>query len=737
VAGIMTLGNLLAIITALAAFLAAVVVTALLREEDFEEHWTDIARMDDEAFFLFWLQYNYGGEVLDRLRPLGPWEHISVGVIARRQVHMETIDLAEPVAVVNLDRTPSPVQVPADVWVHAFAQDETSRLPEGTPVSAPKVVFTSAKAGFVLKVPARVLLLLAQAAVPAEEWSLEAIAKLVPSWKVAVAAHRELVAATRDVPEVEMAGVTLEIEKKVIDEITRLLSGGKNLEGLKKWAREAKKPFAKSSVLGGLVEELWTIHVARAGAPVSPEDAQAGDTFAWVREFVRTRPGAIRAVPPLDAYRIRRDTPDIYSNINIDDLNTIFEVNDWMDPPNPRFRRTDRVGEKYAINVRREGWAAHASITWDNVLPKFPDMLGWELPAGIPEVLGPEGEVVAIRQILCTPVDELGKSLPGRAAPVDFAAFAKGVLGVGVELLEWRQGLLLFTAASPNSNATQDKDVPHYLVKVSEFPATVRGYAGGLHAFYDLFTRFGHPLRVFSLAPGECCVEVDQTEVSRICIEAFSGAGSRIKQVASHVLHLRNADLLNINIVVGDMLANAHFAESIPDLVTSSSGAWVFDKVAGKFTPLYSPEQLDMLKSTFVNAATGERKVAPMREFLAAWELATDHPELNTILLKAYQDTHGDEHWDEPPELSEEEQDEEEEMREYASRNYVELTKVSEDADYIYYRTQDGQEIGELKDPTPTEEGEDYYDAWEDDTEDDFEDEEEDWSEIEDEDEER
>ncbi len=699
---------------------AIIAAFQLFREEDYVPEGTDFATMTDEAFFFNCFKMNYGMEVVQRFTQLGPWEHIMTGVITRRPALGQEVLWIEPIVLINCDLAVPFIQVPPEVWLHAFSDsDVLTRLTDGehpsmrSSLTVPKIVFTSQKAGFVLKVIPSFLFMLAQDRVPLPYFSL---AKMMPDiekdprlaplrrvlpplppagvindtpeanlrmvlqvkelddqWREVLPLQREIARVLKGHPALDVAQVTIEIPTERIYAIVAYLAD----------------PVRSASMAN--VEEGWLLHVSHLGEFISPAEAVRGQHFAWECIFLRARPKSAGA--------------GAFDDAQLRELAT-----GWADPGNRRIRRTATVGDKYYLNTTWPWWAFFPKVKWENIVPSVGVPTNLPLRK-VPPQIDPKATFRPLHAI-GKPDTDLFLEVPFLA---QFQAFCRSVFQSEVTLLDWRQGLLLFV---DNNNKDQ-----HYLVKVAGSPYAERGYIGTIYEYLDLFVRIAGTLRVFSLDVSKGIVE---TSAGWLASLLRSVGYADLENLANVTLNLRNQDLLNINLVFGDMFSPRTTQGGGVTVLDGALSIWNFIPARNVYELSFPSDRFDMARQIIKDSSEPQIPTDPLAWFALEEELMEKQPELHAQIVREYREKHGDPVTEEAEDEPRSEQEREARYwEEEANKSTAVPTRVvKEDADYIYTETIDGKiQYAELK-----ESEEDYYGPDEDvDSSDDYDEDEEDY----------
>ncbi len=693
----------------------------MFREQDYVAESTDFATMTDDAFFFNYGKMNFGMEILDPFKTDGAWEHIMTGVIVRREVHGEMAIFVEPTILINCDATTSPIQVPPDIWYHAFSAERIQTMPDDTPVTSAKVVFSSQKAGFILKAPASLLFILAQDRIVLPQLTLGGVKRFIENdarlrplggilehvppgdiqdagvevaefpdltpkdkdalgglWESLIPIQQELTAIAKDNPLLSTVAAVMEIP---VDRVYALVAYVSMIED---------KLHPPQPLLLEYIEECWLLHVTHQGEFISPGLAVGGQEFAWECTFLRARYWG--------------------SQLHPDDRKLHKLAAGWADPGNPRIRRANRVGAPYYLNLKRAAWAFVFKVTWANYPPILPNMATWQVPHPPPF---PQGSL-KLRISHYNQHQAFDVTSDDDEPIIQFKKFASEALGIELSMLEHRQGFLLFQG--PDG---------HYLVKNTAPPYNTRGYAGGLQAYLDMFTDRGMPLRFFSFMPGDACVEADSSVVVDIAFKLFIAFRGRMEKSVYGLADLRNRQLLNVGLVLGDLLSNVNFITDSAAFIRAAKASWRYIPAKNAYVPYFTSAELDNVKEIFAPRDLRKTPPNPVLDHLTLVALEKEHPKEYNQLMQLYWESHPDEYEERVHEPSQEEEVEEYWDQRVNSALAMPWKKEREDDDYEYYRTEEGGEILISKETSLEEEGEDYYEGGEGDEEPDWLDEEE------------
>ncbi len=609
-------------------------MASLFREEDYVPEGTDFATMTDEAFFFNWGKMNYGMEIVQRFHQLGPWEHIMTGVITRRPALGQTVLWIEPIVLINCDLAASHIQVPPEVWLHAFSDaNDMTRLTDGehpnmrSLLTVPKIVFMSQKAGFILKVIPQFLWLLAQDRVQFPQFSLAAVVRsiegdarlrplqrildsgIVPEnppafpdftpsqyqelndlWQEILPLQQEVNRVLATHPALEVGQLTLEI---LIERVYAMVA---YIAGIEDKQHPPQPEFM------AYVEECWLLHVSHLGEYISPAEAVRGQHFTWECTFLRAR------TDPVGAF---------------DDAQLHTLAAGWADPGNRRIRRTDRVGDKYYLDTTWAWWAFRADVRWENVWPQVLRHVG-NLPLRkVPPQIDPKA-VFRILHAIGRPNTDLFLDV---SYMTQFRAFCRSVLRTEVTVLDWRQGLLLFADDNDTSR--------HYILKVAGPPYDTRGYVGEIQAYLDLFIRGAGVLRVFSLQEGRGIVEL---HVGAFASFLRSVGYADFESLINVALLLRTSELLNVNLIFGDL-----FVPKVTEALgftayADAVGYWNYYPATGRFETVSSLPELDFAREVIGRDPTLLPELGPIQLLGELMRIKEDKPPLYSQLQTAYED---------------------------------------------------------------------------------------------------
>jgi hypothetical protein len=570
---------------------------AFVKDEDFSYWWTDVRHMEDESFFLFWLTYNFGGEVVDPIRQLGEYDYIYVGAVLRRNEPYEIWDMrGEVVAIVNMDRAPSVIPLPYNLWQYAFENEGPDLMLN--PRSQVKVVFTSYRAGLVVKVPASTLLLLAQDRFDIGKGTKEDYEALLRAWErfyVVGTQLNDMFEAARAGGGTSFAalGATLEVRRDTVEHFAKLFEG---------------EELAPAEFFF-LAEEIWRLKITRGmdKAGVSPSDAQAGDVFRWVPVYQRTIFPRPFVGGPEDYFPVLNEA---------DNFAELAEA--WGKATNPRFYPVSTIGEQYGINTKYSAWAWHDDVRWGQV----PAQLFVPGPAIVPEIADTSDPTVQVRELPREAPDNAEVDFAEADSAGAFVNFWAEIGGTPLTLLESHQGYLLFHDSPTEEYPAED----FVAVKVASMPFAVRGYWGGLASYFNLIQPRASVVRVFVLDLGQACLEYETNTLQILIDGGIAVAAGNVVDAAGQLLFLRNESLLNVDLVIGDIFSNWGVAANRYDLISAIVDCWAYDAAAGKWVPSGDVDVVDEVRTAVLAKAGAIMQKGPLDQFLEMERLRFSDP---------------------------------------------------------------------------------------------------------------
>ncbi len=673
--------------------------SVLLRDEDYTSYDTRVWDMAGEDFTIFWLTYLYGGEFFESFEKIMGNNHLWRAVIVRRRASPTSEDVIreEPVILVDLDKCDALVRISKDVWQYAFEKrrgESEFNLNIATREPAARedtvqVILASARAGIIVKGPICLLLVLAQAKVPLQDFLPLVAAELSPEWGKVWALQQECDALLKksarsmgnssvasssgsqtNTGSLDILGLTLEFPKQRVQELLDILV-----------------TFAHVFI-PNYVYEVWVLvagdvtgnvsqpYAVNPDALVGRTSFQEGDNFSWV-------PLALRE-------------GELYAA--------------WQDTP--RVVRSERLGEKYYLNTARAAWSTQPSINWREIegmkllVPKRTKLH--------PVRLGPAGEPFGMRPVLS------GETAATAARGTPFAAFWTDVVGRDLTRVEHRDGWYLFRDQTPveiEGKATiRETDL---IVKDLSLPGRVRPYCGGGQAFLDLFSLNGFPTRWFTLDPGNECTERD-AGVLRETLAAWAGsASSKMAHVVKCLIRLREEAKLDVDIHLGDLFGNQEVTSNLlaAEGAASIVNAWEYDPRERRYVAI-EPDSaaLDRAKVLF-QRAKDKAGGNPILLHLQLQKLKQEHPAEYEALAAEVEKMLPEEEGEEEDTTSNRsgyvEEDDLEALEEGNEKgDWLDGAEVIEENDYfITYRDREGYEFGFEKDDSTAEE--DYWKRFE------------------------
>lgn len=180
-----------------------------------------------------------------------------------------------------------------------------------------------------------------------------------------------------------------------------------------------------------------------------------------------------------------------------------------------------------------------------------------------------------------------------------------------------------------NRPETRTVDV---VVKDLSVATRVAPYCGGLQTYLDIFTANGFPTRWFTFYPGSECVERESNQLRTLVQEWVGDAGPKVTSAARKLLSLRQESSFDIDLLLGDLLANATMQKYLatPGSIQSVVNAWEYDDKKGRYTPvLGGAGEIASAKDLYEKVESGADKETenPLLMCTDLYALADEHPE--------------------------------------------------------------------------------------------------------------
>lgn len=584
--------------------------TIFLRERDYVTYDTQVWNMAGEGFPIFWLTDAYGGELFEpfeRLAGQTIYDYLWRATIVRRQAMYNDPELVEPVILVDLDQCEGIVRIPSEVWQYAFEKHKGLQSFEMNPgaeqwinrdevVAANKdwyppkttvqVIFASARSGILIKGPVTLLLLLAQDKVPIENLQWGDLDELATKWGKVWSLQESCAAVLKkqgeDTGGIDVLNIVLEFPKERLVTLAQLVEAG------------------TSQVIRWFVNDVWVL---------------------WTGEALQKHEEITGRISLVEGTNFAQGDPYEWALVHAGFWEQKVRAS-WVDTP--RIARCEFLGGKYYLNTTYATWAARPDISWEQV--ERMHLLKPRKTHIHPLKLGAAGEVFKIRPT----IPEEYASLISKAA--EFNRFYSDIFQRTTELVEKRDGWFLYR----DTEAIEVDGEPEILqtdlvVKDIGSPANVKPYCGGLQGFLDLFTLNGHPVRWFTLYPWSECVERESSVLRDLLQSWLGGASTKVDFIARSLLKVREDSLLNVDILLGDLLANIAVQEHVtsPQGIRSVVNVWQYNAVEGRYAPVVKDtRKVAEVKELYEKVASGEyKKENPLLWCAELSTFAEDHPE--------------------------------------------------------------------------------------------------------------